>query len=261
MSLLEFRDVEVFYGPAPALAGVSLTVGAGEVVSLLGGNASGKSTTMKTILGLVPPRAGTVHYDGHDITRWSTPQRIRAGIASVPEARRVFGDMTVEDNLLTGAYTRRDRDIRSTLDDVYAFFPRLAERRGQRAGSMSGGEQQMLAFGRALMSRPRLICMDEPTMGLAPLVVERVLEHIATVNRDLGVSVLMVEQNADLALRVAHRGYVLRTGEIVLSGASDELLAHPGVREAYLGRAGSDVDAVRSAERLHPTPTDDEGNR
>jgi len=261
MTLLEFDDVTVDYGPSRALEDISVTVGAGEVVSLLGGNASGKSTTMKTILGLVRPTSGAIRYDGEDITRWSTARRVRAGIASVPEARRVFSEMTVEDNLLTGAHTRRDRQVRSTLADVYAFFPRLAERRTQRAGTMSGGEQQMLAFGRALMSRPRLICMDEPTMGLAPIVVERVLEHIADIRTNLGVSVFIVEQNAELALQVADRGYVLRTGHIAVAGTAAELLVHPGVREAYLGRVDTDaaasVDPLRLAEAIDrpATPT------
>lgn len=262
-ALLAFEGVTVTYGAGPALDDVSLELGAGRIVSLLGGNASGKSTTMKTILGLVRPVSGRVLYDGEDITEWSTPRRVRAGIASVPEARRVFGDMTVEDNLLTGAHVRRDREVRATLAEVYDFFPRLAERRRQRAGTMSGGEQQMLAFGRALMSRPRLICMDEPTMGLAPIVVERVLEHIATINRDLGVSIFMVEQNAELALSVADSGYVLRTGTIAVAGSAAELLAHPGVREAYLGRTvDAQVDPQGAADRLSAPPrTDSEEGR
>lgn len=236
MPELRLEDVHVSYGASPALIGVDLTVGEGEIVSLLGGNASGKSTTMKTILGIKRPDSGKVIWDGEDISTWSTARRVRAGIASVPEARRVFPDMTVEDNLLTGAYTRRDRGIVTTLNEVYEAFPKLAQRKRQRAGSMSGGEQQMLAFGRALMSRPRLICMDEPTMGLAPIIVEQVLGQIAELNRTLGVSVLMVEQNAELALSIAARGYVLRTGEVVLSGTASQLLQDPAIQEAYLGQ-------------------------
>lgn len=237
MPELKLENVNVFYGQSPALIDVNLTVGDGEIVSLLGGNASGKSTTMKTVLGLKRPSSGRVLWGGEDISAWPTGRRVRAGIASVPEARRVFPDMTVEDNLLTGAHTRRDRQVRATLAEAYAFFPRLAERRKQRAGSMSGGEQQMLAFGRALMSRPKLICMDEPTMGLAPIIVEQVLKRIAEINRELGISVLMVEQNAELALSIAARGYVLRTGEVALSGAAATLATDPAIREAYLGGA------------------------
>lgn len=234
---LQLENVHVSYGANPALIDVNLTVGAGEIVSLLGGNASGKSTTMKTVLGLKRPVSGRVVWDGNDISNWPTSKRVQAGIASVPEARRVFPDMTVEDNLLTGAYTRRDRNgIKSTLRDVYEVFPKLAQRRQQRAGSMSGGEQQMLAFGRALMSKPTLICMDEPTMGLAPIIVEQVLAQISELNRSLGVSVLMVEQNAELALSIASRGYVLRTGEVVLSGAAAQLASDPAIQEAYLGQ-------------------------
>ncbi|HPZ49794.1 MAG TPA: ABC transporter ATP-binding protein [Propionibacteriaceae bacterium] len=235
--LLRLDDIHVFYGAAHALDGLSIRVGKGEIVSLLGGNASGKSTTMKTILGLVAPQTGTISYDGLDITRWTTARRVAAGIASVPEARRVFGEMTVEDNLIMGAYTRRDRaGIASDIQAQYDRFPRLYERRRQLAGTMSGGEQQMLAFGRALMSRPRLICMDEPTMGLAPKLVDEVLGHIAALNSELGVSILFVEQQAELALSIAHRGYVLRTGTLALEGAATDLLDSPLVQEAYLGR-------------------------
>lgn len=236
MTELRLDKVSVSYGPSPALIAVDLTIGSGEIVSLLGGNASGKSTTMKTVLGLKKPDSGRVFWGDEDISQWSTARRVRAGIASVPEARRVFPDMSVEDNLLTGAHTRRDREIRATLAEVYAAFPKLASRRAQRAGTMSGGEQQMLAFGRALMSRPTLICMDEPTMGLAPLVVQQVLAQIADMNRTLGVSVLMVEQNAELALSIASRGYVLRTGEVVLQGEARQLAADPAIQEAYLGQ-------------------------
>jgi branched-chain amino acid transport system ATP-binding protein len=234
--LLALDHVDVSYGPARALEDVSLEVRPGEIVSLLGGNASGKSTTMKTILGLVRPQSGTVSLDGVDITTTSTPHRIRAGIASVPEARRVFGQLTVTENLLAGAYTRRNRaQIATDLERMYEHFPRLAQRRRQAAGTLSGGEQQMLAFARALMSRPRLICMDEPTMGLSPLFVDHVLDEIARLNTELGIAVLMVEQQAELALSIAHRGYVLATGRIVLSGSAAALLADTGVQEAYLG--------------------------
>lgn len=245
MAELRLEDVHVSYGASPALIGVDLTVGEGEIVSLLGGNASGKSTTMKSILGLKRLDSGRLFWDGEDISNWSTARRVRAGIASVPEARRVFADMTVEDNLLTGAFTRRDRGISVTLAEVYEAFPKLGQRRRQRAGSMSGGEQQMLAFGRALMSRPRLICMDEPTMGLAPIIVEQVLGQIAELNRSLGISVLMVEQNAELALSIASRGYVLRTGEVVLSGSAERLAADPAIQEAYLGQ-GLQEEGARS---------------
>ncbi|WP_025132724.1 ABC transporter ATP-binding protein [Leucobacter sp. PH1c] len=242
MSELRLEGISVSYGPSPALRGLDLTIGPGEIVSLLGGNASGKSTTMKTVLGLKRPDAGRIIWDGEEIQSWPTARRVRAGIASVPEARRVFPDMSVEDNLLVGAHTRRDREIRATLAEVHDAFPRLRERRAQRAGTLSGGEQQMLAFGRALMSRPRLICMDEPTMGLAPIIVEQVLERIAELNRELGIAVLMVEQNAELALSIASRGYVLRTGEVVLSGAARELAANPAIQEAYLGRGLDGAD-------------------
>jgi branched-chain amino acid transport system ATP-binding protein len=236
--LLELRDVDTYYGPVHALHKVSLHVDAGEIVCLLGGNASGKSTTMKTILGLIEPRSGQVLLDGEDVTRMSTAARIKRGLASVPEARRVFPAMTIDENLRMGAYLRRDKEIAKDVERMFALFPRLAERRGQLAGTMSGGEQQMLAMARALMSRPRLICMDEPTMGLAPLVVERVLELIAEINRQ-GVTVFMVEQNATLALSIAHRGYVVQSGVMVLEGPARELLDSPAIREAYLGHRGS----------------------
>lgn len=242
--LLELRAIEVYYGAAKALDQISLSVPAGQIVSLLGGNASGKSTTMKTILGLVKPTAGQVLWEGNEISSWKTPQRVAAGIASVPEARRVFGPMSVEDNLIMGAFTQRDRaQVREDLEAQYARFPKLAQRRGQQAGTLSGGEQQMLAFARALMSRPRLICMDEPTMGLSPRLVDEVLVTIAQLNRDLGVAVLMVEQQAELALSIAHFGYVLATGELVLEGPASELLNNPRVQEAYLGKTITNGEA------------------
>nr|WP_274637925.1 ABC transporter ATP-binding protein [Microbacterium bovistercoris] len=236
-ALLSLDAVDVYYGAFHALRGVSLDVGEGEIVSLLGGNASGKSTTMKTILGLNRVRAGTIAFDGRPITTLPTPARIAAGIASVPESRRIFPEMTVDENLLAGAYTRRDRDgIAADVERMRVHFPRLAERRRQHAGTLSGGEQQMLAFARALMSRPRLICMDEPTMGLSPKLVDQVLDEIVRLNAELGVAVLLVEQQAELALSIAERGYVLATGEIALAGPADALLDDPHIQEAYLGR-------------------------
>jgi len=232
---LELRDVDVCYGAVQVLFNVSLHIDEGEIVCLLGGNASGKSTTMKTILGLLRPKAGAVLIEGSDATRLATPARIDRGLASVPEARRVFAAMSVEDNLRMGAFRRADRaGIGQDLQRMYDLFPRLAERRGQLAGTMSGGEQQMLAMARALMNRPKLLLMDEPTMGLAPIFVERVLDTIATINRH-GVSVFMVEQNATMALSIADRGYVIRNGVIVLVGDAEALLGNPTVQDAYLG--------------------------
>jgi ABC-type branched-subunit amino acid transport system ATPase component len=234
--LLALHEVDVHYGAVKALDKVSLHIDAGEIVCLLGGNASGKSTTMKTALGLLQPSAGTVAIGGVDATRLRTSERIRRGLASVPEARRVFPAMTVEENLQMGAFLRRDRAaVRDDLQRMYELFPRLAERRAQLAGTLSGGEQQMLAMARALMNRPKLICMDEPTMGLAPIYVDRVLDTIASINRE-GVAVFMVEQNATLALAIADRGYVIRNGVIVLAAAAQALLHDPAVQDAYLGR-------------------------
>jgi branched-chain amino acid transport system ATP-binding protein len=235
--LLVLDDVHVYYGPFHALRGSSLTVGEGEIVSLLGGNASGKSTTMKTVLGLVKVKSGTIRLAGKDVTHASTSHRIKAGMASVPEARRVFPQMTVDENLLLGAYTRADKaGVAEDLERMRDHFPRLAERRRQEAGTLSGGEQQMLAFARALMSRPKLVCMDEPTMGLAPKLVDQVLDEIVRINSELGVAVLLVEQQAELALSIASRGYVLAGGEIVLKGGARELLDNAEIQEAYLGK-------------------------
>jgi branched-chain amino acid transport system ATP-binding protein len=236
---LELDGVDAFYGPIQALSNVSLRVGGGEIVCLLGGNASGKSTTMKVILGLLPPGAGRVVLEGEDITPLSTTDRIRRGLASVPEARRIFPEMTVLENLLMGAYLRRDGGgIAGDIDRMFEIFPRLRDRRRQPAGTMSGGEQQMLAMARALMSRPHLVCLDEPTMGLAPVFVERVLETIVAINQQ-GVGVFMVEQNATLALSIAHRGYVLQNGTLVLAGEARELRNNPAIQEAYLGQRPS----------------------
>lgn len=237
-ALLTLDNVDIYYGQVHALQGVSIEVPKGAIVSLLGGNASGKSTTMKTILGLNHPKNGKLIYEGNDITQLSTRHRVQAGIAAVPEARRIFPAMTVEENLLTGAYTRpRGSNIDDDVAQMYERFPRLKERRTQQAGTMSGGEQQMLAFARALMSHPKIICMDEPTMGLSPKLVEDVLEQIARLRDELGVSVLMVEQQAELALSIADYGYVLQNGRIRLHGKASDLLHNPAVQEAYLGGA------------------------
>jgi branched-chain amino acid transport system ATP-binding protein len=214
---------------------VNLEVAEGEIVCLLGGNASGKSTTMKTILGVVRPTAGTVEFDGQVINDVRSAQRIERGLAIVPENRRVFPRMTVRENLEMGAFLRRDRlSVETDLERVLNLFPRLRERLAQRAGTLSGGEQQMLAMARALMARPRLLLMDEPSMGLSPRLVQQNFDLIQEINRS-GVTIFVVEQNAAMALAVAHRGYVLRTGEIVMSGTASDLLRSQGIRQAYLG--------------------------
>jgi branched-chain amino acid transport system ATP-binding protein len=233
--LLTLDSVTTYYGQMRILEGISLQVGAGELVCLLGGNASGKSTTLKTILGIVRPRSGRVLLAGEDVTSWPVPDRIARGIAIVPENRRLFGDMTVRENLELGAVLRRGEKLDNDLDRVHGLFPRLLERRGQLAGTLSGGEQQMVAVGRALMSRPRLLLMDEPSMGLSPALVQQNFQIIKEIHEE-GVSVLMVEQNATMALSIADRGYVLSTGEIVLEGPAAELLRSEDLKRAYLGR-------------------------
>jgi len=233
--VLRLREVDTSYGRIRVLRHVSLEVAKGEIVCLLGGNASGKSTTMKTILGVVRPTAGSVEFEGEVINDVRTAQRIERGLAIVPENRRVFPRMTVRENLEMGAFLRRDRaSVETDLERVLGLFPRLRERLGQQAGTLSGGEQQMLAMARALMARPRLLLMDEPSMGLSPRLVQQNFELIQEINRS-GVTVFVVEQNAAMALGIAHRGYVLRTGEIVMSGSAAELLRSQGIRQAYLG--------------------------
>ena len=233
--ILKLDRINSFYGPIQVHSDFSIEVGRGQIVCLLGGNASGKSTTMKVILGLLKPRSGDVFLDGQVITGLPTPQIIRRGLGSVPEARRLFGAMTVRENVLMGAFTRSDRpEIAQDYERMMTLFPRLAERANQAAGTLSGGEQQMVAMARALMARPRVICMDEPTMGLSPIFVDRVLELIQTVNRQ-GITIFMVEQNAHLALQIANYGYVLQTGRIALSGPARDLLHDPRIRDAYLG--------------------------
>jgi branched-chain amino acid transport system ATP-binding protein len=233
--LLSLEDVTTYYGPMRILEGISLHLGQGELVCLLGGNASGKSTTLKTILGIVRPRAGRVLFDGQDVTGWPVPQRIAGGMAIVPENRRLFGQMTVRENLELGAVLRRGEKLDEDFEQVHTLFPRLYERRSQLAGTLSGGEQQMVAMGRALMSRPRLLLMDEPSMGLSPALVQQNFQIIKKIH-DSGVAVLMVEQNAAMALSIADRGYVLSTGEIVLEGPAADLLRSEDLKRAYLGR-------------------------
>jgi len=232
--LLALEDVTTYYGQIRILEGINLCVRPGELVCLLGGNASGKSTTLKTILGLVRPRSGRVLLDGEDVTDYPVPERISRGIAIVPENRRLFPDMTVRENLELGAVLRDGSTFEQDLERVHTLFPRLRERRGQLAGTLSGGEQQMVAVGRALMSHPRLLLMDEPSMGLAPALVQQNFRIIREVHES-GVSILMVEQNATMALSIADRGYVLSTGEIVLEGSAAELLHHEDLKRAYLG--------------------------
>lgn len=235
MSLLEVRGVTAGYGEVQILWGADLALEEGKLTALVGSNGAGKTTLLRAVMGLLKPRQGQVLYGDRDVTRLPAYRKAELGLALVPEGRQLFTDMTVLENLEMGATPQRARaQVQRNLDRVFGTFPRLKERQQQKAGTLSGGEQQMVAMARALMGRPKLICMDEPTMGLSPLFVDRVLELIATVNRT-GVSVFMVEQNASMALRIADYGYVLQTGRIVLEGPAKELLADPRIRSAYLG--------------------------
>ena len=234
MALLEVQDIHTFYGAIQALRGVSLQVEEGEVVTIIGSNGAGKSTTLRSISGLTPARTGRVVFEGQDITRLPAHEIVSCGIALSPEGRHCFARMSVRENLDLGAYRRRDTEIEEDRDRVYDLFPRLKERERQKAGTMSGGEQQMLAIGRALMARPKLLMLDEPSMGIAPILVQRIYETIAEINRQ-GVSILLVEQNANYALDVSERGYVLETGEVALTNRSDLLRSDPAVQRAYLG--------------------------
>jgi branched-chain amino acid transport system ATP-binding protein len=235
MPLLEIEDMHSYYGHIHALQGISLTVEEGEVVTLIGSNGAGKTTTLRSIHGILPPREGRIIFDGEEIQGTPAHDMIGRGIAQSPEGRKIFFRMTVLENLEMGAYHRSNRsEIRQDMDRVFDLFPRLKERTKQEAGTMSGGEQQMLAIGRALMSRPRLLLLDEPSMGLAPVLVERIFETIREINQQ-GTTILLVEQNANVALEIATRGYVLETGKIVTSASAEKLREDPTVREAYLG--------------------------
>ncbi|MEU6075242.1 ABC transporter ATP-binding protein [Micromonospora sp. NPDC047074] len=235
--LLEIDDVSLLYGRIQALHGISLTVDEGEIVALIGANGAGKSTTMRAISGIRPVASGSIRFDGEDITKLRADLRVRRGLCQAPEGRGIFPGMTVLENLDMGAYTRRDRaGVAQDLDRVLGLFPRLAERRKQPGGTLSGGEQQMLAVGRALMSRPKLLLLDEPSMGLAPMLIQQIFDIIVEINQQ-GTTILLVEQNAQQALARAHRAYVLETGRIVKSGTGAELLHDPAVKEAYLGVA------------------------
>ena len=236
MSMLEVKDLVVSYGGIEALKGISFSVDEGQIVTLIGANGAGKSTTLRAITGLVPVKSGSIWYGGEDITRLDTQKTVERGIALVPEGRRVFANLTVLENLKIGAYLRKDaRKIQEDIEYIYTLFPRLKERSWQLAGTLSGGEQQMLAVGRALMSRPKVLMMDEPSLGLAPLIVKDIFSIIRRVNDD-GITVLLIEQNANAALRIADYGYVLETGTIALTGTGEELLKNESVREAYLGK-------------------------
>ena len=233
--MLELKDIHTYYGNIRAVRGISIEVNAGEKVCMIGANGAGKSTTLMTVSGVHVPAEGSIYFEGEDITTTSAEQRVALGISQVPEGRLIFPDMTVLENLELGAYIRNDSaGIRSDLNRIFDYFPVLAERRKQRGGSLSGGEQQMLAIGRSLMSNPRLLLLDEPSLGLAPLIVKQIFEIIQQINEE-GTTILLVEQNAQLALNVTNRGYVMETGEITIEGASTDLLADERVRQAYLG--------------------------
>ena len=232
--MLDVKDINVYYGAIHAVRNISLIVNSGEIVSIIGANGAGKSTVLKTIVGLLRTKTGDILLVGKSFTAFSPAAIVKSGIALVPEGRRVFPRLSVEDNLLLGAYARKDNEVLSDVDRIYAMFPRLAERRKQNAGTLSGGEQQMLATGRGMMSRPRLLLLDEPSMGLAPLLVHQIFETILDINEQ-GTTILLVEQNAHMALSIADRAYVLETGTVVLSGDAEAMMDNDEVRSAYLG--------------------------
>jgi branched-chain amino acid transport system ATP-binding protein len=234
MALLEVKDLHTFYGTIEALKGISVEVEEGEVVTLIGSNGAGKSTTLRSISGLTPPRSGSIRFDGKQIAETPAQEIVRLGISLSPEGRKVFQRMTVRENLDLGAYLRRDDDVESDVTRVFDLFPRLKEREKQKAGTMSGGEQQMLAIGRALMAQPKLLLLDEPSMGLAPILVERIYETVVEINKQ-GTTILLVEQSATFALEVSDRAYVLETGTVALTDEADKLRDNPEVQKAYLG--------------------------
>ena len=235
MAMLEVKDLEVYYGMIQAIKGVSFEVNKGEVIALIGANGAGKTTTLHTITGLLSPKKGSVMFEGKDITKIPAHKIVSMGMAHVPEGRRVFADLSVYENLKLGAYTRKDKEnLNKDLESIYERFPRLAERKNQSAGTLSGGEQQMLAMGRALMSKPSIILMDEPSMGLSPILVNEIFDIIESISKS-GTTVLLVEQNAKKALSIADRAYVLETGKIVTSGKASELLEDDSIKKAYLG--------------------------
>lgn len=235
MALLEVKDLEVYYGVICALKGISFEVNEGEIVTLIGANGAGKTTTMQSVVGLIPSRAGKVIFEGNDITKTPCHKIVHLGMTQVPEGRRVFQELTVYENLLMGAYSNKNNStFKDDLERIYSLFPRLAERKNQIAGTLSGGEQQMLAMGRALMSKPKLLMLDEPSMGLSPLLVDQVFDIIKSINKD-GTTILLVEQNAGKSLAISDRGYVLENGSIVLSGTGKELMESEDVKKAYLG--------------------------
>jgi branched-chain amino acid transport system ATP-binding protein len=233
--LLDVKDLNVYYGAIHALQGISFNLNEGEIVSLIGANGAGKSTTLRTISGILRPRGGNIHYEGEDITMIPAEQIVRKGISHVPEGRKIFAPLTVKENLMMGAYTRTDpEEIKRTMERVYASFPRLKERENQLGGTLSGGEQQMLATGRGMMSRPKILLLDEPSMGLSPILVEEIFRIIQEINSQ-GTTILLVEQNASMALSISHRAYVLETGRIVLEGKAQDVLNDPQVKAVYLG--------------------------
>ncbi|ACO74895.1 LivF [Laribacter hongkongensis HLHK9] len=235
MSLLEVKNLEVAYGGIQAVKGIDFHIDRGELVTLIGANGAGKTTTLKTLVGMVKPRSGSIHYDGHDIAKVPVYEFVKRGLSLVPEGRGVFSRLTVEENLLMGAYYRsKEPTLQAEMDNVYQLFPRLKERYKQLAGTLSGGEQQMLAIGRAMLAKPKLLLLDEPSMGLAPIVVQKIFEIIRMISEQ-GVTILLVEQNAKLALEHSDRGYVMESGRITMSGPADELLTSDAVRAAYLG--------------------------